>query len=211
MHNKFITIEGLDGSGKTTILSKIVEHLKYHNIHNIIITHEPGGTPIADILRFFIKHESLNESISDVSELLMIYAARSQVLENVIKPSLLQGYWVIGDRYDLSSYAYQGGGRRIDKVLLNILSQKIINNVFPDLVFYLDVSPEIGLSRVKEKRKLDRIEQESLSFFNRVRAYYKKEAAVQSNIITIDANQDLKQVFISVCKHLDWWLSCISQ
>lgn len=207
MYNKFITIEGLDGSGKTTVVAKIVKYLSYHNINNVVTTHDPGGTPISDTLRLLIQHKSLNESVSYFSELLMIYAARSQLLENIIKPSLAQGYWVISDRYDLSSHAYQGGGRKIDKLLLNMLSQKITNNLFPDLIFYLDVLPEIGLSRIKNKRKLDRIEEEPLSFFNNVRDYYQKLASFQSNIITIDANQDLKTVFTSVYKHLDSWLS----
>lgn len=206
MNNKFITIEGLDGSGKSTIINKIVQYLNNHDINNIITTHEPGGTLISNTIRLLIKHNSLNESISHIAELLMIYAARSQLLENVIKPALLKGYWVIGDRYDLSSFAYQGGGRQIDKSFLKILSQRITNNLFPDLIFYLDVSPEIGLSRIKDKRKLDRIEQEPLSFFNRVRAYYKETADLQSNIITIDANKNLKTVSASVFKHLDAWL-----
>lgn len=211
MRNQFITVEGLDGSGKTTVLSKIVKYLNYYNINNIVTTHEPGGTPISDILRLLITRKYLNESINNIAELLMIYAARSQLLENVIKPSLAQGYWVVGDRYDLSSHAYQGGGRKVDKLLLNILSQKITNNLFPDLIFYLDISPEIGFARIKNKRKLDRIEQEPLSFFNRVRSYYQKLATVQSNIITIDANQDLKTVFTSVYNHLDLWLFNISR
>lgn len=206
MNNKFIVIEGLDGSGKTTVISKIVQYLNSHNIYNIVITHEPGGTPISNILGSIIKYGSATESINDISELLMIYAARSQLLENVIKPSLSQGYWVIGDRYDISSYAYQGGGRGIDESLLNILSKKVVNNLLPDLILYLDVAPEIGLARIKNRDRIDRIEQESLFFFNRVRSYYKKLAHVNDKIITINANQDLKKVFVDIHKCLDLWL-----
>lgn len=207
MSNKFITIEGLDGSGKTTIASKIVKYLNCrHNINNIITTHEPGGTPISDKLRLLIQDKSSNELISHVSELLMIYAARSQLLENVIKPFLSKGYWIVGDRYDLSSHAYQGGGRKVNKLLLNLLSEQITNNVYPDLTFYLDVDPKIGLFRIKNRQRLDRMEQEPLSFFNRVRAYYQKRAKLQSNIITIDANQDLNSVAMSIYKYLESWL-----
>lgn len=209
MYNKFITVEGLDGSGKTTIISKIVKHLYRHNIKNIVTTHEPGGTPIANKLKLLIKHKFSKEVISDFSELLMIYAARSQLLENVIKPALSQGYWVIGDRYDLSSHAYQGGGRKIDKLLLNILSQKITNNLLPNLIFYLDVDPKIGLSRIKNRRKLDRIEREPLIFFSHVRARYQELATMQSNIITIDANKNLSTVSVSVLNFLDKWISMI--
>lgn len=206
MNNKFIVIEGLDGSGKTTVISKLVQYLNRHNIYNIVITHEPGGTPISNVLRSFIKYGSTTESINDISELLMIYAARSQLLENIIKPSLSQGYWVIGDRYDLSSYAYQGGGRGIDESLLNILSKNVINDLLPDLILYLDVSPEIGFARIKNRHKIDRIEQEPLFFFHRVRSYYQKVAHLKKNIITINANQDLKKVSIDIYKHLDSWL-----
>lgn len=206
MNNKFIVIEGLDGSGKTTVISKIVQYLNNHDIYNIVIVHEPGGTPISNILRSIIKYGSTTESINNITELLMIYAARSQLLENVIKPSLLRGDWVIGDRFDISSDAYQGGGRGMDKSLLNILSKNVVNNLFPDLILYLDVTPEIGLSRIKSRDKLDRIEKESLFFFNRVRAYYQKLSYVNDRIITINANQDLKRVCIDIYKCLDLWL-----
>lgn len=206
MRNRFITVEGLDGSGKTTILSKIVKYLNIHHIENIITTHEPGGTFIANTLKTLIKYGSLNESISDIAELLMIYAARSQLLENIIKPALAKGYWIIGDRYDLSSYAYQGGGRKIDISFLDILSQKVTKNLSPDLIFYLDVAPKVGLSRIKIRRELDQIEQESIFFFDRVRKFYQKIAALQSNIVIIDANQNLNKVSMDVCQYLDWWL-----
>lgn len=206
MNNKFIVIEGLDGSGKSTIVNKVMKYLNNYNIYNVIITREPGGTPIANILRSLIKYKSTTESINDISELLMIYTARSQLLENIIKPSLSQGYWVIGDRYNLSSYAYQGGGRGVDKTLLDVLSKKVTDNLFPDLTLYLDVSPEIGLKRIKNRNKIDCIEQESPVFFNRVRSYYQKIARSKKNIITIDANQDLKKVSSDIYKYLDLWL-----
>lgn len=206
MENRFITIEGLDGSGKTTIAYRISKYLNQYGITNILTTHEPGGTPVSDLLRVLIKYGGpMSEPIDSISELLMIYAARLQLVENVIKPALSKGYWVIGDRFDLSSQAYQGGGRGIDTFLLHTLSNKITNNLSPDLTFYLDISPELSMSRVNHRKKLDRIEQEPLSFFNRVRSCYKKLASEKKNIITIDATQNLEEVSVSIYRHLDWW------
>lgn len=205
MNNKFIVVEGLDGSGKTTIVSKIVKYFNDHNITNIITVHEPGGTLIADTLCSLIKGKFENEPISNIAELLMLYAARSQLLENVIKPALIKGDWVIADRYDLSSFAYQGAGRGMNKLLLNVLSQQVTNNLFPKLLLYLDIDPKISFSRIQKRKKLDRIEQETLHFFNRVRTYYQKIAAFQKNIVTINSSQSLKKVSESVYKCLDTW------
>lgn len=207
MGSQFITIEGLDGAGKTTVTVKIVKYLNSRGIVNILTTHEPGGTPVASILRKLIKYGLEGESIHNISELLMIYAARFQLLERVIKPALLRGYWVIGDRYDLSSQAYQGGGRGINKSLLQILSNLVTDNLFPNLTLYLDVDPEVGLSRIKNREKLDRFEHESLFFFNRVRSYYKKLVALNKNIVAIDAGQSLEDIMFSIYTYLDHWFS----
>ncbi|CAD83467.1 thymidylate kinase [Candidatus Blochmanniella floridana] len=206
MNNRFIVVEGLDGSGKTTIVHKIVKYFYNQKITNVITTHEPGGTEIAYILSELIKNKSKNEKLTDLSELLMLYAARSQLLENVIKPALFKGDWVIGDRCDLSSFAYQGAGRKLNSVLLNMLSQYVINDFFPKLIFYLDIPSELVLSRIKNRKVLDRIEQESLSFFNRVRSYYRKLAFLKENIIMIDASQPLEQVCVFIYRYLDQWL-----
>lgn len=203
MDNKFITVEGLDGSGKTTVIFKIVQYLNDHGVTKVLVTHEPGGTPIADVLRALIKYGLENEFINDITELLMIYAARFQLLDRVIKPALCAGYWVIGDRYDLSSQAYQGGGRGVDMSLLHILSNLVIKDVYPDLTLYLDVDPEISLLRIKNRDKLDRIERESLNFFNRVRSCYQRLVIAKKNIIMIDANQSLEDTVNSIYLHLD--------
>ncbi|AAZ41037.1 thymidylate kinase [Candidatus Blochmanniella pennsylvanica str. BPEN] len=206
MDNRFITIEGLDGAGKTTITHRVSKYLNQYGVTDILTTHEPGGTPVSDFLRVLIKYGGpMNEPINSISELLMIYAARLQLIENVIKPALSKGYWVIGDRFDLSSQAYQGGGRGIDILLLHALSNKITNTLSPDLTFYLDISPELSISRINHRQKLDRIEQEPLSFFDRVRSCYKKLASERKNIITIDATQSLEEVSMSIYRHLDWW------
>lgn len=207
MGNKFITIEGLDGAGKTTVVYKIIKYLNKCGIVNVVTTHEPGGTPVSDLLRVFIKYGGpVSEPIDNISELLMIYAARFQLVRNVIKPALSRGYWVIGDRYDLSSQAYQGGGRGVDWLLLHVLSDKVTSILYPDLTFYLDISPELSVSRIKNRIMLDCLEQEPLSFFARVRACYKKLASEKKNIIMIDASQSVEKVSAIIYKYLDWWL-----
>ena len=113
MNGKFIAIEGLEGAGKSTAHQFVVQLLNELGVNNVIFTREPGGTPLAEKLRALIKHET-EEPITDKAELLMLYAARIQLVENVIKPALAQGKWVVGDRHDMSSQAYQGGGRRLD-------------------------------------------------------------------------------------------------
>lgn len=207
MNNKFVTIEGLDGAGKTTAIFRIIKYLNNRGIMKILTTHEPGGTPIANALRVLIKYGLKNEPIHDISELLMIYAARFQLSERVIKPALLQGYWVIGDRYDLSSQAYQGSRRGMNNALLRTLSDLATNSLYPDLTLYLDIVPEISLSRIKNRKNLDRIERESLSFFYRVYSRYRELVNSKKNVIVIDANQPLEDMMGSIYIHLDRWMS----
>lgn len=207
MGNKFIAIEGLDGAGKTTVVYQIIKYLNKCGVVNVITTREPGGTPVSDLLRVLIKYGGpISDPIDSISELLMIYTARFQLVKNVIKPALSRGYWVIGDRYDLSSQAYQGGGRGVDMPLLHALSDKITNILYPDLTFYLDISPELSVSRIKNRIILDCLEQEPLSFFARVRSCYKKLASEKKNIIMIDASQSLEKVSAVIYRYLDWWL-----
>ncbi|QOI11051.1 dTMP kinase [Blochmannia endosymbiont of Colobopsis nipponica] len=206
MAGKFIVIEGLEGSGKSSAIKQVAKTLRKYGIYKFIITRDPGGTPLSEKLRILIKKGIDNEAITDYAELLMFYTARIQLLENVIRPALLRNIWVIGDRYDLSSQTYQGCGRKLDKMLLHILKNTVLKNFQPDLTLYLDVSPIIGLSRILKKRKLDRVELESLDFFNRVRSCYKLIAAKDHRIITIDANQELRNVHDRIFFYLKRWL-----
>ena len=171
MVGKFIVIEGLEGAGKSTAHQCVVDALKELGIDDVVFTREPGGTPLAEKLRHLIKHET-EEPVTDKAELLMLYAARIQLVENVIKPALAQGKWVVGDRHDMSSQAYQGGGRQLDQRLLQSLKETILGDFEPDLTLYLDIDPAVGLARARGRGELDRIEQQNLDFFHRTRARY---------------------------------------
>lgn len=192
MTAKFIVIEGLEGSGKSTAMKICADTLARANI-DYITTREPGGTPVAEQLRTIVKHAE-KESISTQTELLLMYAARSQLLENVIRPALASGQWVLGDRHDLSSQAYQGGGRQISCEVMNFLSQYVLAGTRPDLTMYLDIEPALGLARARGRGELDRIEREDLSFFERTRARYLELAEQDERIVVIDASQAIEEV-----------------
>lgn len=152
MNSKFIVIEGLEGAGKTSARHIVVETLRLHGVNEVVFTREPGGTPLAEKLRELIKQGMTDEKVTDKAEVLMLYAARVQLVDNVIKPALANGQWVIGDRHDLSSQAYQGGGRGIDQQLLRSLRDTVLGDFRPDLTLYLDLPPAIGLQRARARR-----------------------------------------------------------
>ncbi|NDK97727.1 dTMP kinase [Photorhabdus bodei] len=206
MNGKFIVIEGLEGAGKTSAMKTVVEILQQHGIQNLIFTREPGGTPLAEKLRGLIKQGVEGEPLTDKAEVLMLYAARVQLVENVIKPALARGTWVVGDRHDLSSQAYQGGGRGIDKNLMTSLRDTVLGDFRPDLTIYLDLPPQIGLLRARERGELDRIEKESIDFFDRTRSRYLEFAAQDKRIVTVDAAQPIEQVQADICQVFGQWL-----
>ena len=207
MAGKFIVIEGLEGAGKSTAHQCVVEALKELGIDDVVFTREPGGTPLAEKLRHLIKHET-EEPVTDKAELLMLYAARIQLVENVIKPALAQGKWVVGDRHDMSSQAYQGGGRQLDQRLLQSLKETILGDFEPDLTLYLDIDPVVGLARARGRGELDRIEQQNLDFFHRTRARYLALVKDNPKAVIINAEQPVEQVKADIQSAVkNWWIS----
>ena len=208
MASKYIVIEGLEGAGKTTARDTVVETLTQLGVGEMIFTREPGGTQLAEKLRSLVLDlKSVgDEVITDKAEVLMFYAARVQLVETVIKPALARGCWVIGDRHDLSTQAYQGGGRGIDAHMLATLRDTVLGDFRPDLTLYLDVEPEVGLKRARARGELDRIEQESYDFFHRARARYLELAAADPRIKTIDATRSLDEVMSDIRQTVSAWV-----
>mgnify|MGYP005982412657 CR=1 FL=1 len=209
MRSNYIVIEGLEGAGKTTARDVVVDTLRSLGVNDLLFTREPGGTVLAEKLRSLVLDiKSVgDEVISDKAEVLMFYAARVQLVETVIKPALASGQWVIGDRHDLSTQAYQGGGRGIDRTMLATLRDAVLGDFRPNLTIYLDVTPEVGLKRARARGDLDRIEQESLNFFNRTRARYLELAAADDSIITVDATQPLEKVMSDIRDAVTAWVA----
>lgn len=209
MRSNYIVIEGLEGAGKTTARQLVVETLQSAGIHDMVFTREPGGTILAEKLRSLVLdiQSTGDEVINDKAEVLMFYAARVQLVETVIKPALARGQWVIGDRHDLSTQAYQGGGRGIDRTMLAMLRDAVLGDFRPDLTLYLDVTPEVGLQRARARGELDRIEQESMNFFNRTRARYLELAAADPSIRTVDATQPLDAVARDIRATIAQWMA----
>lgn len=194
---KFIVIEGIEGAGKSSAISVIENTLKDAHIA-YEKTREPGGTPLAEALRDIVKSADHSENLTQETELLLMYASRSQLLHNKILPALAKGLWVIGDRHDMSSRAYQGGGRDFSDEVMDSIANVTLKGFTPDLVLYLDLDPRIGLSRAEARGELDRIELEKIEFFDKVRAKYQTIANSQKNVVTIDASQPIEKVHTDI-------------
>jgi len=192
MRGKFIVVEGLEGAGKSSVIGLIVEALKKAG-KRVEQTREPGGTPMAEAIRECVKHD-WHEMVSEETELLLMYAARVQLLTNKILPSLDTGAWVVGDRHDLSSQAYQGGGRGVSEKTMTAISDIALKGFKPDLTLYLDVDPAVGLERARGRGELDRIEQAGLAFFERTRAKYLELAEQDDSIVVVSAMQSMEKV-----------------
>lgn len=184
---KYIVVEGLEGAGKTTAIKTIKRFFTEHKI-NYITTREPGATVVGESIRKILKDESSKEILDPRTELLLFYAARIELITHIIKPALAQGNYVIADRFDLSSFAYQGGGRQIPIDVINYLSNFCVENLRPDLIIFLDVSPTVGLERARLRGNLDRIEQESENFFTNVYNAYHEHLKRYDNVVKIDAS-----------------------
>lgn len=200
----FIVIEGLEGAGKSTAVAGVLAWLQQKG-YQVCQTREPGGTPLAEQIRNLVKavHQ---EQVAAQTELLLMYAARSQLVHNVIKPALARGEAVLADRHDLSTRAYQGGGRQISEAVLEPLRALVLGDLRPDLTLYLDIDPAIGLARASARGALDRIEQEQLAFFERSRARYLQIAAAEPGIVVIDASQTIDAVQQQLVQALERFL-----
>ncbi|WP_105104570.1 dTMP kinase [Microbulbifer pacificus] len=190
---KFITLEGGEGVGKSTNLQFITHWLRERDI-DFVQTREPGGTPLAEQLRTLLL-EKREEAVDPTAELLMVFAARAQHLSGVIIPALAAGKWVVCDRFTDATYAYQGGGRGLDRGLIAELEQKVQGDLRPDRVLLLDLDPVIGLQRAATTGEADRFESEQLVFFEKVRAAYRERAeASPSRYAMVDAARPLAAV-----------------
>lgn len=190
---KFITLEGIEGVGKSTASHFIQEQLNRAGIE-FIATREPGGTPLAENLRELLLSKT-SEAPCELTELLLMFAARAQHLNQVIKPALASGKWVICDRFTDASFAYQGGGRGQSLANLTSLEQLVHPDLQPDITFLLDMPVAAAFARVEQRGEKDRFEQEQTEFFNRVRAAYLARAEeFPARFFLIDASLSLEEV-----------------
>lgn len=191
MSGRFITLEGGEGVGKSTNLALVVELVEAAG-HTVVTTREPGGTPLAEEIRdLFLGVRE--EVVVGLAELLLIFAARAQHLEQVIKPALAAGNWVVCDRFTDATYAYQGGGRGLSMTQIAALEQLVQGDLRPDLTLYLDVPVEVGQARI-ENREHDRMEREARVFHDAVRSTYLALAEKETRIRVVDASSSLPEV-----------------
>lgn len=190
---KFITIEGTEGVGKSTNLTYVHEWLTRCGLE-VVVTREPGGTPLAEEIRGLLLARR-EEPVDETAELLLVFAARAQHLQRVIKPALARGAWVLCDRFTDATYAYQGGGRGLDVATIAQLELLVQGDLRPDLTLVLDIDVEQGLQRARERAELDRFESEEIAFFERVRQSYRSLAeAHPERYAVVDAGQPLAAV-----------------
>jgi dTMP kinase len=188
---KFITFEGIDGAGKSTHIAGVADLVRRHGL-TVVSTREPGGTPLGEKLRELL----LTEAMHLETEALLMFAARREHLALVIEPALARGDWVVCDRFSDATYAYQGGGRGLDKAKFAKLEQWVHGHLQPDLTFLFDLAPAVAGQRIAAQgRQLDRFEQERADFHSRVRyAYLERAAQAPQRIAVIDADQSLEMI-----------------
>ena len=192
MRGKFITLEGLDGAGKSTQLAWIASFLEQRQI-KLCVTREPGGTPLGETLRTLLLDP--RQKLSPETETLLMFAARREHLDKIILPALAEGTWVLCDRFTDASYAYQSGGSGVDWSKLETLERWVQGSLQPDLTVYFDVTPGTGRARTAAIKAPDRYEREQESFHQRVRAAYLRRASESGGRIQIiDASRSIEAV-----------------
>lgn len=188
---KFITLEGGEGLGKSTNLGFVKERLEQRGL-TVVVTREPGGTPLGEQVRSILLSGG---KVSAAAELLLMFAARAQHLEDVIRPALERGCWVVSDRFTDASYAYQGAGRGIAPSVIAAMEAFVQAGLQPDLTLLFDAPVELGLARAKRRSEADRFESEDLDFFQRIRtAYLARASEAPQRIRLIDASLPLVAV-----------------
>ncbi|NNP76643.1 dTMP kinase [Acinetobacter sp. Ac_3412] len=197
----FISFEGTEGVGKTTLIRKIHQYFEQQG-KEVVLTREPGGTPLAEQIRSLLLAVNHEEQMSHDTELLLIYAARAQHLQQVILPALEAGKIVLSDRFTDASFAYQCSGRGLSQEKLQLLNQTFVAKM-PNITFWLDAPIELGMTRARERGALDRFEQEKLSFFAKVRAGYETLwQAEPERMKRLDATQNTDVVFEEALQYL---------
>ncbi|MDB5757147.1 MAG: tmk [Burkholderia sp.] len=194
---KFITFEGIDGAGKSTHIS-FVASLLHERGHTVLTTREPGGTPLGEQLRTLLLHEKMHLE----TEALLMFAARREHLAQVIEPALARGDWVISDRFTDATFAYQGGGRQLERQKLETLEQWVHPHLQPDLTLLFDVPLDVARARLDRSRELDRFEQEKAEFFAATQAEYRRRAGefserfrlIDSSKALNDVKQELERI-----------------
>jgi dTMP kinase len=205
----FLTLEGAEGVGKSTNIEYITQYLERRGIE-YVLTREPGGTALAEKIRDLLLavHE---EPMSELTELLLVFAARAQHLDKVIQPALSKGKWVVCDRFTDATFAYQGAGRGLSVETIGQLQLLVQGELRPDLTLILDLDPEIGLARASNRGELDRFELEQQSFFRHVRQGYLDIAQAEpERCKVIDASKPLTDVKLDLLAALEQGLSRIT-
>jgi len=198
----FISFEGTEGVGKTTLIRKIHQYFEQQG-KEVVLTREPGGTPLAEQIRSLLLAVNHEEQMSHDTELLLIYAARAQHLQQVILPALEAGKIVLSDRFTDASFAYQCSGRGLSQEKLQLLNQTFVAKM-PNITFWLDAPIELGMTRARERGALDRFEQEKLSFFAKVRAGYETLwQAEPERMKRLDATHNADVVFEEALNYIE--------
>jgi dTMP kinase len=192
MRGTFISLEGIDGAGKSTHLQWLAERLRGDGGREVVVTREPGGTPLGEKLRALLLHEPMDIG----TETLLMFAARQQHLAQVIRPALGRGAWVLSDRFTDATFAYQGGGRGVPAAKLEALEHWVQGELQPDLTLFFDVPVGVGQGRLQAgQTDLDRFEREAAEFHERVRAAYLERAArYPARIRVIDSTQRISDI-----------------
>jgi dTMP kinase len=203
MPARFITLEGIEGAGKTTVADRITQALRKRGI-TVHATREPGGTKLAERIRGLVLDRG-EEHISATAETLLMFGARQVHVDNLIRPALSRGEWVLCDRFTDATHAYQGGGRGVDRTLIDRIAQAVHGDLMPDCTLLLDVPVRVGLERMQARRgAVDRFEVESAQFFDRVRTRYLELArASAARFRIVDATQAVEQVSEAAIAALD--------